>query len=188
LTDFGIAKAIDETRGITRFGVLGTPGYMAPEIREGGPATPACDQFSLACVAFELLSGRLPFEQDTRGDWDDVPIPLSALAPVSKRVRETIERALAQKPGERYPSVRAFVMADERAHESFERSQAIAEVVAERSSESAVNELHTEHGLTDEAIAEIADIKKSQVLRLRRRAARRAIVGEPTQTRSRGDQ
>ena len=178
LTDFGIAKAIDETRGITRFGMLGTPGYMAPELREGGSATSASDQFSLACVAFELLSGRLPFQQDSQGDWDDVPIPLSAPSPVSERVRETIERALAPRPGERYPSIRAFVMEDERAHESFERSRAIAEVVAERSSESVVNELHTEHGLTDEAIAEIADMKKSQVLLLRRQAARRAIVGE----------
>ena len=178
LTDFGIARAIDETRGITRFGVLGTPGYMAPELRERGSVTPACDQFALACVAFELLAGRLPFEQDEHGDWDDVPAPLSVFAPVSKRVRETIERALAAKPSDRFPSVRAFVMADERAHESFERSRAIANVVAERSSESVVRELHTEHGLTDEAIAEIADLKKSEVLRLKRRAARRAIVGD----------
>jgi serine/threonine-protein kinase len=179
LTDFGIAKAIDETRGVTRFGVLGTPGYMAPELREGGSPTPSCDQFSLACVAFELLSGRLPFEQAADGEWDDVPIPLSALTTVSSPVRDTIERALAATPGDRYPNVRAFVMADEQAHESFERSRAIAEVVAERSSESVVRELHTEHGLTDEAIAEIADLKKSEVLRLKRQAARRAIVGDP---------
>jgi serine/threonine protein kinase len=178
LTDFGIAKAIDETRAITRFGVLGTPDYMAPELREGGSPTSACDQFSLACVAFELLSGRRPFRQDSHGDWDEVPIPLLAPSPVSKRVRETIERALATKPGERYSTIRAFVMEDERAHESFERSRAIADVVAEKSNESVVRELHTEHGLSDEAIAEVADMKKSEVLLLRRQAARRAIVGE----------
>jgi serine/threonine protein kinase len=178
LTDFGIARAIDETRGITRFGVIGTPGYMAPELHKSRSVAPAGDQFALACVAFELLTGRLPFDQDVDGEWVRVAAPLADLAPVSRRVHETIERALAPKPSDRFPSVRAFVMADDTAQQSFERSQAIAEVVAERSSESVVRELHTEHGLTDEAIAEIADLKKSEVLRLKRRAARRAIVGD----------
>src|SRR4051812_41795543 len=65
LTDFGIAKALDESRGITGLGaVAGTPAYMAPEVCLGQPATPASDQYSLAITAFELLSGELPITGD----------------------------------------------------------------------------------------------------------------------------
>jgi serine/threonine protein kinase len=179
LTDFGIAKAMNETHGITKFGVLGTLGYMAPEIRDGKSATPACDQFSLACLAYELLSGRLPFETETLEQVDAPPIPLGLVAPtVSKRTRDTIERALAPDPSARFPSLRAFVEQAEAAHESFERSTAITQSVRmTRSEAELVDQLHAEHGLTDEAIAEIADLKKSQVLQLRRRAARDALVG-----------
>ena len=60
LTDFGIAKALDDSRGITGMGALGTPGYMAPEVCLGRAATPASDQYSFACMAFELLAGRSP--------------------------------------------------------------------------------------------------------------------------------
>jgi serine/threonine-protein kinase len=55
LTDFGIAKALTETVGFTTVGVLGTRGYIAPELFEGGQPTPACDQYSLACLAYQLL-------------------------------------------------------------------------------------------------------------------------------------
>lgn len=181
LTDFGIAKALNETYRLTKMGALGTPGYMSPEVLAGADPTPACDQFSLACLAFELLTGRLPFEAAADGtvDFSD-PLPLAYHAPrASKRVRETIERALAPDPGDRFEDVRAFVVRDEVAHEAFERSQAITDTVSERGSPSQlVLDLHTRHGLTDAAIAEIADLDKSQVVRLRRQAARRSLIGE----------
>src|SRR4051812_5180742 len=58
LTDLGIASAAQAT-GITTSGtVLGTPAYMAPELFDGERATPAADVYSLAALAFEMLSGR----------------------------------------------------------------------------------------------------------------------------------
>ena len=66
LTDFGIAKALHDVNPLTRVGALGTPGYMAPELRDGKDPTASCDQFSLACLAYELLTGRLPFKDDLR--------------------------------------------------------------------------------------------------------------------------
>jgi serine/threonine protein kinase len=179
LTDFGIAKAIDETLGLTKLGALGTRGYMAPELLNGKPASAACDQFSLACLAFELLTGELPF--GTQADDGPIdPLPLALHAPkTSKRVRETIERALSADPRERFPDVLAFVIGDETAHEAFEQSRAISDTVKHKRSDSElVTGLHTEYGLSDAKIAEIADLEKSQVVKLRRKAARRSLVGE----------
>jgi serine/threonine-protein kinase len=183
LTDFGIAKALNDAVRITRFGALGTPGYMAPELLNGEAASPASDQFALACLAFELLTGHLPFGEPDASDTQDVqefPLPLTVYAPgVSTRVRETIERALSPEPDERFPDVRAFVTADEAAHEAFERSNAISETVGKvRGQSELVTGLALEHGLSDARIAEIADLKKSQVVRLRRQAARRFVIGE----------
>lgn len=178
LTDFGIARALDDVQPLTRIGALGTPGYMAPEVLEGLPPTPACDQYALAVVAFELLTGRMPFEDDD--EIRDLPLPLAAYAPgIPKQVKETIERALAPDPNERFEDVRAFVMSDETAHEAFERSRAISTTVETvRSQERLVTDLHSVHALSDEVIAEIADLRRTEVVRLRRQAARRALIGE----------
>ena len=175
LTDFGIARALDDVQPLTRAGALGTPGYMAPEVLEGLSPTPACDQYALAVVAFELLTGRLPFDEDD--EIRDLPVPLAAGVP--KRVKDTIKRALSPDPDDRFEDVRAFVMSDETAHEAFERSQAISTTVETvRSEEQLVEDLHSVHDLSDEVIAEIADLRRTEVVRLRRRAARRALLGE----------
>ncbi len=61
LTDFGIAHATDET-SVTQPGVLiGTPAYLAPERVAGGPASPATDLYSLGVVAYQCLTGHVPF-------------------------------------------------------------------------------------------------------------------------------
>ena len=178
LTDFGIAKALDDMHRVTKVGVLGTPPYMAPEIREGSAATPACDQYALGVMAFELLAGRVPFEEDD--EIQDIPLPLSAYAPeVPRHVRETIERALSPSPSDRFDDVRAFVLSDDTARDSFERSQAITTTIRDvRSQEQLVTDLQAVHGLTEEAIAEIADLRRTEVVRLRRQAARKALIGE----------
>jgi len=61
ITDFGIAYAAGSAP-VTRTGLLvGTPAYLAPERAEGGPATPACDLYSLGVVGYECLTGSAPF-------------------------------------------------------------------------------------------------------------------------------
>ena len=184
LTDFGIARALDEVLRLTRAGALGTPGYMAPELVAGGAPTPACDQYSLACLAFELLTGELPFGTTgsaATGSSNARPHRLSTAfygSGVSKRVRETIERALSADPADRFPDVRAFVMADEALQESFEDSRAMAETLRRTRTDSDLVTGLQEQGVTDARIAEIADLEKSQVVKLRRKAARRSLVGE----------
>ena len=72
----------------------------------------------------------------------------------------------------------AFVRSSEAAEEAFERSQTITETVTRVRSDSELVASLTEQGLSHARIAEIADLERSQVLLLRRRAARRSIVGE----------
>jgi WD40 repeat protein len=64
VTDFGLAKQLDEDAGQTQSGqIMGTPAYMAPEQAEGGAAslTQAADVYSLGAILYEMLTGRPPF-------------------------------------------------------------------------------------------------------------------------------
>ena len=66
LADFGLARSSDATSGLTATGtVMGTPLYMAPEQATGGALDGRADEYALGVVAFELLSGRVPFIADS---------------------------------------------------------------------------------------------------------------------------
>lgn len=112
LADFGIAKisGIDLT---TR--AIGTFAYMAPEQWEGHP-TKAGDQYSLAIIAYQLLTGHLPFTGNTLELWrqhsQEDPFPPSRLRPaLSAAIDSVILRALAKNPAARYPTITQFAEA-----------------------------------------------------------------------------
>ena len=65
MTDFGIASTTGVDTLTLPGTVLGTAGYLSPEQARGEPATAASDRYGLGVVAFELLTGRRPFEADT---------------------------------------------------------------------------------------------------------------------------
>jgi serine/threonine-protein kinase len=184
LTDFGIAKALDDTGSITGMGPLGTPPYMAPEVWDGHAASPASDQYSLACLAFELISGRKPFEAEgfevRQEHLETLPPALEEIAPAATRkLCDAIARALAKAPGERFSDVRTFVASARAASESFERAEGIASTVgASANTDEVVSALSDRYGLSDGTIAEIVDLDRSEVVRRRRRAARRVLTGQ----------
>jgi serine/threonine-protein kinase len=63
LTDFGIAKLLDQETALTQTAeLLGTPSYMAPEQAAGKRITPAADIYSLGAILYELLTGQPPFK------------------------------------------------------------------------------------------------------------------------------
>ncbi|MGD8871302.1 MAG: protein kinase [Gemmatimonadota bacterium] len=115
VTDFGIAK-VAEAKGLTVTGTtIGTPSYMSPEQCEAREVTGASDQYSLGIVAFEMLTGKLPFEGDSavttmyKHCHEPLP-PLEDFRPdCPPELRETIERMVAKKPEDRWPSLEAAV-------------------------------------------------------------------------------
>jgi tRNA A-37 threonylcarbamoyl transferase component Bud32 len=116
LADFGIAKALeaDETPHLTRTGTtLGTPIYMSPEQALGREVSPASDAYAFGVMAFELLSGHVPFEGEsafaTMMMQVQAPPPaLSSIAPeLGKRFDDALGRLLAKHPGERPASLAA---------------------------------------------------------------------------------
>jgi serine/threonine-protein kinase len=116
--DFGLAKermAGSEVTRLTQTGiVLGTPEFMSPEQIRGKPLDPRSDVFSLGVLAFELLSGRLPFEGNTAQETmiahlTGQPIRLrQAKGDLSEALERAIAMAIAHKAESRYQSMRDF--------------------------------------------------------------------------------
>ncbi len=111
LADFGIAKLTAGTSGASQ-AIRGTPIYMAPEQWEGRPV-PASDQYALAIMIYQLLTGRPPFQggpgQMMYQHFSVAPQPPSAINPaINPAIDAVLLRALAKKPEERFPSMTAF--------------------------------------------------------------------------------
>ena len=114
LTNFRIVKSSSAPAGAGRT-IDSNPSYMAPEQWHGSPV-PATDQYALAVVAYELITGHPPFqgtpEQLREQHLNAQPQPPSALNPrLPKVVDEVILHALAKKPVDRFISVTAFANA-----------------------------------------------------------------------------
>ncbi|HEU4698250.1 MAG TPA: SUMF1/EgtB/PvdO family nonheme iron enzyme, partial [Gemmatimonadales bacterium] len=125
VADFGIALALSAAGGGRRTEtglVVGTPEYMSPEQLSGERALdPASDQYALALVLFELLTGRPPYEAPTvqgmllRRLSGPVPSARAERAEVPEALDAALRRALALEPAARWPSVAAFAGAVEAA-------------------------------------------------------------------------
>ncbi|WP_433441440.1 serine/threonine protein kinase [Nonomuraea sp. CA-141351] len=116
LTDFGITKHRSSISGLTQTDqFIGTPRYMSPEQINKEHIDGRCDQYALACVVYEALSGRLPFqrENDIALLWAHLaeqPAPLSQLRPeLPEQVDAVMMRALAKSPEQRYATCTEFV-------------------------------------------------------------------------------
>jgi len=121
LTDFGIARAVQETRLTTTGAIVGTPEYMSPEQVKGLTVDARSDQYSLAALAYEMLSGRVPFKAEStlallhKIAYDPPPPIRQARPELPAGVEAVLAKALAKKPGDRFPTVSAFVEALNRA-------------------------------------------------------------------------
>jgi serine/threonine protein kinase len=116
ITDFGVAKILSQQ--MTQSGVMmGTPNYMSPEQVQGHAVDGRADQFSLAVIAYEILTGEKPFVADhlpsllyriVRED----PVPPQRLNPsLSPQVEVVLRKALSKSASDRYPTAVEFVEA-----------------------------------------------------------------------------
>jgi serine/threonine-protein kinase len=121
IADFGIARALDVAGGgrLTETGItIGTPLYMSPEQATASPRLDGrSDQYSLACVLYEMLTGVPPFTGPTaqaiiaRHTLDPVPPIRTLRRSVPREVEGAITRALAKTPADRFGTAGEFVAA-----------------------------------------------------------------------------
>jgi len=116
LTDFGLTKRGGSESSLTAVGAFaGTLAYIAPEQVEGREVDGRADQYSLACVAFECLTGTVPFERESdiavaMAQLRDAPPSAQELRPeLPSRVDAVLARGMAKAPDDRYASCVAFV-------------------------------------------------------------------------------
>jgi eukaryotic-like serine/threonine-protein kinase len=121
ITDFGIARAAEETR-LTQAGtILGTAAYLSPEQAAGEEVTLAADLYSLGAVLYEVIGGRPPYELDSFAELAQKqkrgPAPLAEIVPgIPRHVEDAVMRCLARNPEYRPRSAEA--LADELAPHS----------------------------------------------------------------------
>jgi len=118
LADFGITKHLGGRSGLTATGQsIGTIDYVAPEQIRGISVLGLADQYSLGCVLYECLTGRVPFEKDLDAAiiWahmEEAPTQPTMLRPeLPPAVDEVFARVLAKNPGDRYETCRQFMTA-----------------------------------------------------------------------------
>ena len=118
LADFGIAKAMAEESSITQVGsVLGTASYLSPEQAAGLEAGPRADLYSLGVVAYQLLTGRLPYEAASltelalKQQREAPALASDVVADVPRSLALAIDRALSLEPDARYADADAMLLA-----------------------------------------------------------------------------
>lgn len=110
LTDFGVARALDDINLTTQGALVGTAFYMAPEQISGGVVSPATDLYAVGVVLFELLSGQLPFQGNNQMQvmlqhlYDQPPSLAKLGINVPPALEKVIQRALMKDPAQRYQS------------------------------------------------------------------------------------
>jgi eukaryotic-like serine/threonine-protein kinase len=118
IIDFGIAH-------VASFGMTGQKGtllYMAPELIQGKPPSPASDIFALGVLAFELFTRRRPFERSTEQQiveaiLHESPPPASDIDPnVNAAISRVIHKSMAKQPWHRFSNAREFADCLEKAH------------------------------------------------------------------------
>lgn len=157
VADFSIAKAVQMSTVVASSGSVGfagTPSYMSPEMWDDGVVTPAVDQYSLACVLYEMLTGRKLFEGETTSKiMHSHFAPLNLPESMPDGLRAILKRALAFNPESRFSSIDEF----RRAVENYAKTGAYLPY------ESQVNIIIEPNPLLDERLRDKPDNKLAAV-------------------------
>lgn len=118
LADFGISKAMQSSTQYTQTGqVIGTPFYMSPEQAKGQEVDGRSDQYSLAVVGFQMITGRLPFQDQAvhtiiyKHIFEEPPSIRELRPDCPAYVAAALHKALAKEPDGRFPTMDEFAAA-----------------------------------------------------------------------------
>jgi len=123
ITDFGIAKITTSEQFTMTGSIVGTPHYMSPEQVQGQPVDGRSDQFSLAVITYEALTGEKPFTGDHLTTVvfkivaEEPVAPLRLNSSLSGTIDSVVRKGLAKKPDARYATCQEYISALERACE-----------------------------------------------------------------------
>ena len=119
LSDLGIARALEEKKLTATGAVIGTPHFMSPEQCSGDKVGPQTDQYSMGVLAFQMLSGQVPFDGDSimgilHHHFFTAPPDLRTVREgVPEELLAVMYKALAKLPEERFPTTRDMLRAIE---------------------------------------------------------------------------
>lgn len=115
LTDFGIAKVLEGSPHLTATGTtIGTPTYMAPEQSLAKNVDARSDTYSLGVILYEMVVGKVPYEADTpmavalAHIHDPLPLPRSIDPSIPEAIENSIIKAMAKEPDDRYQTANEF--------------------------------------------------------------------------------
>jgi serine/threonine protein kinase len=191
LTDFGIAKLIENEKGqtLTSTGMgIGTPEYMAPEQGLAQKVDGRADVYALGIVFYELITGRKPFAADTpmavllKQVNDPLPRPKDFIALLPDEVEQVILKALAKDPEDRYENMEAFSQALEKLSAgsvpaTMPTQQPRADMESQGEEAETIDELDTFSAHTAPAIDPAPHKKKSKWLYIGIGIAAVALIG-----------
>ena len=173
VTDFGIARAVSAAGGtrITETGLaVGTPAYMSPEQATADPQLDGrSDQYSLACVLYEMLAGEPPYTGPTaqailaRRLTDPVPSLRAARDTIPDFVEGAIRRALARTAADRFATMTAFADALRKPAPEEPRPRSVAVLPFLNLSADPENEYFAD-GITEDVIAQLSKIRALHVI------------------------
>ena len=133
--DFGIAS---ETYGdASEKNMSGTPRFKAPEQWMGDSLTPAADQYALGGIAFNMIAGEPPFDASTKDELRSKVLnkPVPRISGIGEAENAVLQKVLAKRPEDRYPSCRAFVDALRRSYEEEHPASSVVSVPAKPTAE-----------------------------------------------------
>lgn len=111
LSDFGVAHLPDTSINLTGSSIIGTPAYMSPEQCSGEDVDGRSDQYSLAVVIYQMVTGDLPFDSQSpmsvviKQIHHPVPLPVEKNPELPESVQDVLLKALAKDPEKRFASV-----------------------------------------------------------------------------------
>ena len=173
LADFGIARAVSAAGGerVTETGLaVGTPAYMSPEQASAEPQLDGrSDQYSLACVLYEMLAGDPPFTGPTaqailaRRLVDPMPPLRTVRETVPAYLEDAIRRALSRAPADRFATASAFADALTRPVTAQPKPRSVAVLPFLNLSADPENEYFAD-GITEDVIAQLSKIRALDVI------------------------